>query len=168
MKKYIKLIGFLLILISSFAAVFDILSRAAKRVAFLKEMSGIAERISARITLSNATVGEILEEFSKGGGITAALFLKMKKEFEESLNLKEAFLKSADMRIVKKEDIRIMSELFSALGTTDTEGQKKVLDTAVKLILKQADEAESEKKTDVKNKCIGLIFLGFAVGLMLV
>lgn len=170
----IKIIGSILIIISSSGIGYILGKDFSKRAAQLKLLRMSLQMLETEIEYSSTPLPYAFETISKR---SASPVKEIFRAVSESLKGKrfitvgDAFEKAlyecSDITCFKKEDIEILKSFAQSIGCSDKEGQEKSFHLVIKQLEGQQDRAEeSRAKNEKMYKSLGLL-AGLAIAIIL-
>ena len=140
--------------------------RDRKKVKMFSLICSFIEELYTGIRYTGSTIEEMLIDCADNNSYSALIFPeKIKKEIcDRGLagnTVKNAILTSAAHMNMTRDEIQPLVTMSEKLGTTDVEGQLKMLDICKMQLLEQRTEAT--KRCDAFGKMY--ISLGFLIGL---
>lgn len=169
----LKIIGFLIIMVSATKIGFDYSSKYIARTRELKAIIFILEKLKSEIKFSNNTIPQALEIISHTSVLTVKnMFLSVCSMVEnECCSLDFAFktyIIDNNTLSLSKEDLEVIQNFFSMLGTGDVEDEiKNINSTSQKLNMLLQDSLESEAKYVKLYRTCGVL-AGCLISIMLV
>lgn len=168
---YYKLLGALLIIVSSTAIGFLYSNKFKKRVYQLKSIERAVYEIKNEILYTYTPLPELFFKISKNSSFPI-------KEFFESISnilktnsvnsVYEAFIKGfkkvEDKMELKKEDKDLILNLAKTFGESDVEGHMNIISLTLEGLKEQIREGEIAMKKNIKM----YRYLGFTIGMMIV
>ncbi len=148
----LKLIGFLIIMISSTKIGFDYSLKYTSRTEQLKAFVFILERLKAEIKLSNSVIADALDKSNDVQEHNVHIMIEyicnmVKKENCSLISAFKSYLVTDEALSLSKEDLDVLSDFFSMLGTGDVDDEIKNIDSAMeKINLLLQDSCEKESK----------------------
>jgi stage III sporulation protein AB len=166
-SKMVKIMGCILIFISSVAFGFYYSEGFKKRLFQLNDMEDAVIQLQNEIIFTHEILSDVFMNISnKCSSPLNQVFIKISKDLSLNLvdNVYLAFLNAfnkykIDLNL-KTEDIEIALNLAKSLGECDIEGQKSIFNLTIDKIKKQIVQAEVITKKNVKM----YRYLGFAFG----
>lgn len=163
----IKVLGCILILISSTILGFSYGERYKKRVKQLHELQRVIYQIESEIIYTHTTLPESFSNAAlKSTSPINKLFFDISALLSDNKaeSVYDAFKKSLEinkaMLDLSNEDINIVLDLSKTLGESDIDGQRKIFSLTVENIKKQIKLAEESMNKNVKI----FRYLGFGFG----
>ena len=166
-SKVVKIVGCILIFISSVAFGFYYSERFKRRLFQLNEIQDAVIQLQNEIAFTHSILSDVFLNISnKCSSPLNKVFMKISKDLKMNLvddvylSFFNAFAKYKVDLNLKTEDIEIALNLAKSLGDCDIEGQKSIFNLTVDKIKKQIVQAEGIMKKNVKM----YRYLGFAFG----
>lgn len=167
----LRIIGSLLVLVSSTATGFILGEKFKKRTFQLKELERSIHQLQNEIIYTHTSLPEAfykiyekssypLNEFFK----TVSNYLYLNEVDSVYEGFKKALKNMENLLYINKEDKSVILSLGKTLGESDIEGQKRMFALALENLKKQIGEAEVLMKKNVKM----YRYLGFTLGSMIV
>jgi stage III sporulation protein AB len=169
-----KIIGSLIVLLSSSFIGFILSRDCIKRPQHLRSMQSLLQMFENQITYLSDVLAEVFDRIGRAGGETGIFFLttvELLKKGQAS-NASEAWEKAVKkcirMTALNKEDEQVLLSFGRSLGNTDLEGQlKNIRLTLGQLAIQERKAEESRKKNETMYRSLGILG-GMAVVIVLV
>ena len=167
----IKLIGFIIIIISSAKIGFDLSAKYIRRVKDLKSFISVLEKIKSKIKFSNCVISDALVKASEVKSDTVSNLVKyISKKIEDGKtgpsDAFECYLKE-NITFFEKNDIEEIYKFFSAFGSGDREDEIKNISNTIENIKSHLNEAIENEKKYVKLFRTSGVLAGFLIAIIL-
>ncbi len=169
----IKLIGFLIIMVSATKIGFDFSAKYISRTKELKAFIFVLEKLKGEIKFSGNTIPEALERVSGIRVLTVENMVSYicNKVKTEGCSLDFAFkmyVEDYNALSLSKEDIDVLTNFFSLLGTGDVDDEIKNINSVSKTINLLLQEALEKETKYVKLYRTCGVLAGCLISIMLV
>ena len=168
MISFFKFTGLVLFLSAGGCAVFKMIFSRNRKIRFLRNMITDISCLKNEIIFLNTTVGNALLKLSMKSE-ERELYKKICRRMSEGYTLEASFREAFFSETENGADgFDILKELFSVLGKTDPEGQKRALNAAEVMLREKSDEAKAKRDRELKANCAAVIFAFAAIGIILI
>ena len=167
----IKLIGFIIIVISSSKIGFDLSAKYIRRVEDLKAFISVLEKIKNEIKFSNCVISDALV---KAADVKSDIVHKMvaficEKIEDGKTEPSDAFscYLNENTTFFEKKDVEEINEFFSVFGSGDRDDEIKNISNTVENIKSNLNEALENEKKYVKIFRTSGVLAGFLIAIIL-
>ncbi|NMA34407.1 MAG: stage III sporulation protein AB [Clostridiaceae bacterium] len=169
-----KIIGSLVVLLSSSFLGYIMSRDCSKRPQQLRRMQNLLQMFENQITYLSDVLAEVFERIGRAGGetgiffITAVELLKKGQASSASEAWEKAVKKCIRMTALNKEDEQVLLSFGRSLGNTDLDGQiRNIRLTLGQLAMQERKAEENRKKNESMYRSLGILG-GMAVVIVLV
>jgi len=164
----IKIIGFLIVLISSCKIGLDISNRYSERTKELRSVIQALEIIKTEIEFSNSLLFKALEhcDIVKNKSVSN-LMLKISKSLKNNETISNELFENNNLAL-HKSDIDILTDIFLTLGAGNTQNEVNNINNGIDRLKASINNSLDDEKKYCKLSKVSGLLIGIFIGIMFI
>ncbi len=168
----IKILGFIIIVVSSAKIGFDLSEKYSNRTRELKALINVFERVKNEISFSNCVISDALINSCNVKSKNISYMIKFVSDAvsKKSITLADAFnsyIKMDNTLSLNNKDIEEINSFFSMFGSGDREDEIKNINNSISNIKSNLQAAIDDEKRYVKLFRTSGVLAGFLIAIIL-